>query len=93
MEIIDLTENSTENMKVDYYTCWEEWADEIKDGVCRKECWCKAMREKGLRAKRISTELGDKVIYREVDVGSRAAVAEWGLSDELFTPIFQQTVF
>ena len=35
MDIIDLSEEN----KNDYFTCMEEWSDEMKDGVCRKECW------------------------------------------------------
>jgi len=47
MDIIDISESTQE----DYLTCMEEWSDEMKDGVCRKECWYDAMREKGLRVK------------------------------------------
>ena len=47
MEIIDLTKDT----RTDYFTCLEEWSDEIKDGVCRKECWYNSMQEKGLRVK------------------------------------------
>lgn len=47
MEIIDLSEST----KDDYFTCMEEWSDEMKDGVCRKECWYNSLREKGLRVK------------------------------------------
>jgi len=47
MEIIDLTEDT----RIDYFTCLEEWSDEMKDGVCRKECWYNTMREKDLRVK------------------------------------------
>jgi N-acetylglutamate synthase-like GNAT family acetyltransferase len=47
MEISDLTDAT----KTDYFTCLEEWSDEIKDGVCRKECWFNTMNGKGLRVK------------------------------------------
>lgn len=47
MEIIDLSEDT----RMDYFTCLEEWSDEIKDGVCRKECWYNSIRKKGLRVK------------------------------------------
>ena len=47
MEIIDLTEDT----RMDYFTCLEEWSDEMKDGVCRKECWYNSMKEKDLRVK------------------------------------------
>jgi predicted N-acetyltransferase YhbS len=54
IQIIDLSEET----KNDYYTCLEEWSDEIKDGVCRKECWYNAMREKGLRVKLARNDTG-----------------------------------
>ncbi|MDZ7723867.1 MAG: GNAT family N-acetyltransferase [candidate division KSB1 bacterium] len=47
MRIIDLTKDR----ELDYLTCLEEWSDEIKDGVCRKECWMRSMLENGLRVK------------------------------------------
>lgn len=47
MEIIELSRDTKE----DYFTCLEEWSEEMKDGVCRKECWYNIMREKGLRIK------------------------------------------
>jgi predicted N-acetyltransferase YhbS len=47
MQIIDLSEET----KNDYFVCMDEWSDDMKDGVCRKECWYNAMREKGLRVK------------------------------------------
>lgn len=54
IHIIDLSEET----KNDYFTCMEEWSDEMKDGVCRKECWYNAMREKGLRVKMALNEAG-----------------------------------
>ena len=36
------------------------------------------------RTKRICSEYGDKVIYREIDISNRAAVRQWGISDGLF---------
>jgi GNAT superfamily N-acetyltransferase len=47
MDIIGLSENN----RADYFNCLEEWSDEMKDGVCRKECWYNNIREKGLRVK------------------------------------------
>ena len=47
MDIIDLSEEH----QTDFFTCLEEWSDEMKDGVCRKECWYNAMEKKGLRVK------------------------------------------
>jgi N-acetylglutamate synthase-like GNAT family acetyltransferase len=54
MEIIDLAEET----RMDYFTCLEEWSDEIKEGVCRKECWHKTMQEKGLRVKLARNDAG-----------------------------------
>ncbi|MEW6187540.1 MAG: GNAT family N-acetyltransferase [Thermodesulfobacteriota bacterium] len=54
MDIIDLSENTKE----DYLTCLEEWSDEMKDGLCRKECWYSTMREKGLRVKLARNDAG-----------------------------------
>ena len=54
MQIINLSEET----KNDYYTCLEEWSNEMKDGVCRKECWYNAMKEKGLRVKLAINEAG-----------------------------------
>jgi len=47
MEILDLTEET----RMDYFTCLDDWSDEMKDGVCRKECWYNSMQGKGLRVK------------------------------------------
>lgn len=54
IHIIDLSEET----KNDYFTCLEEWSDEMKDGVCRKECWYNAMLEKGLRVKLALNDAG-----------------------------------
>jgi len=54
VHIIDLSEET----RNDYFTCLEEWSDEMKDGVCRKECWYNAMREKGLRVKLARNDAG-----------------------------------
>jgi GNAT superfamily N-acetyltransferase len=54
MEIIDLSESTRD----DYFTCLEEWSDEMKDGVCRKECWVNGMRDKGLRVKLARNDAG-----------------------------------
>jgi N-acetylglutamate synthase-like GNAT family acetyltransferase len=43
--------NLSDETRKEYFTCLEEWSDEMKDGVCRKECWYNAMRQKGLRVK------------------------------------------
>ena len=50
MDVIHIKDLSGET-KNDYFTCLEEWSDEMKDGVCRKACWYSAMLEKGLRVK------------------------------------------
>ena len=54
MDIIDLSENT----RKDYFTCLEEWSDEMKDGACRKECWYNSMRGKGLRVKLARNDAG-----------------------------------
>lgn len=46
--------------------------------------WCSATNGMIERAKKICTELGDKVIFREIDMTNRQSVQEWGLSDGLF---------
>jgi GNAT superfamily N-acetyltransferase len=46
--------------------------------------WCMGMNLATERARRAATELGDKVVYREVDTSERSAVAEWGRADALF---------
>jgi len=43
--------------------------------------WCLAMNLVYERAKRAAAELGDGVVFREIDVSERSAVAEWGRSD------------
>lgn len=54
MEIIELTEET----RGEYITCLEDWSGEIKDGVYRKECWCTAMLDKGLRVKLARNDSG-----------------------------------
>ncbi len=43
--------------------------------------WCLGMNLVYERAKRAAAELGDGVVFREIDVSERSAVAEWGRSD------------
>jgi len=47
MEIIDLNEK----YEGDYFTCLEDWSDEIKEGGNHKEIWFRRMKEQGLRVK------------------------------------------
>lgn len=54
IRIIDLSQEN----KNDYFTCLEEWSDEMRDGVCRKECWYNAMQKKGLRVKLALNDTG-----------------------------------
>jgi len=54
MDIINLSEDT----RSDYFCCLEEWSGEMKDGVCRRECWYNAMREKGLRVKLARNDAG-----------------------------------
>jgi hypothetical protein len=46
--------------------------------------WCTGMNLAVARARRAATELGDKVVYREIDTSEPAAIAKWGFSDALF---------
>ncbi|MBI5525680.1 MAG: GNAT family N-acetyltransferase [Deltaproteobacteria bacterium] len=46
--------------------------------------WCMAMNLAVERAKRAAEEIGDKVVYREIDTFERATAAEWGQSDAVF---------
>jgi GNAT superfamily N-acetyltransferase len=46
--------------------------------------WCSVMNLAAARAKRAATELGDGVVYREVDTSERDAVATWGHGEALF---------
>lgn len=43
--------------------------------------WCMAVNLVYERAKRAAAELGDPVVFREIDVSTREAVAEWGTAD------------
>lgn len=43
--------------------------------------WCAAMNLAYERARRAAAELGDPVVFREIDTSDRSAVAEWGISD------------
>jgi len=54
MEILDLTEET----RMDYFTCLDDWSDEMKDGVCRKECWYNSMQGKGIRVKLARNDAG-----------------------------------
>ena len=46
--------------------------------------WCLAQNLVYERAKQAAAEFGDNVVFREIDTSSRAAVAEWGISDGVF---------
>jgi N-acetylglutamate synthase-like GNAT family acetyltransferase len=46
--------------------------------------WCSGINGMIERARRISSEFGDNVVYREVDTSNRETVRDWGLSDGLF---------
>jgi N-acetylglutamate synthase-like GNAT family acetyltransferase len=46
--------------------------------------WCSGINGMIERARQISSEFGDKVVYQEINTSTRAAVREWGLSDGLF---------
>jgi hypothetical protein len=46
--------------------------------------WCSGINGMIERARQVSSEFGDNVVYREIDTSRRDAVREWGLSDGLF---------
>lgn len=46
--------------------------------------WCPAQNMVFERAKRAASELGDKVVFREIDTFDRAVFLEWGIADALF---------
>ena len=46
--------------------------------------WCPAQNLIRERAKRAASELGDKVIYREIDTFEREKLLEWGILDALY---------
>ena len=46
--------------------------------------WCSGTNGMIERAKKICSEIGDKVVFHEIDMNSREALREWGLSDGLF---------
>jgi len=46
--------------------------------------WCQAQNIVCERAKRASAELGDKVVFREIDTFDNEVLSEWGISDALF---------
>ena len=46
--------------------------------------WCSGINGMIERARQISSEFGDKVVFREIDTSNRVAVRGWGLSDGLF---------
>ncbi|MCK4717021.1 MAG: GNAT family N-acetyltransferase, partial [Thermoplasmata archaeon] len=46
--------------------------------------WCQVINIVAERAKRAAEELGEKVVYSEMDTTDRAVLREWGISDALF---------
>lgn len=46
--------------------------------------WCQAQNIVCERAKRASAELGDKVVFREIDTFDKEVLSRWGISDALF---------
>jgi len=52
--------------------------------TCFKNGWCPAQNLAYERAKRAAAELGDPVVFREIDTFDREVAAEWGISDALF---------
>ena len=46
--------------------------------------WCPAQNMVFERAKRASSEFGDKVVFQEINTFSRDVFLEWGIADDLF---------
>jgi GNAT superfamily N-acetyltransferase len=46
--------------------------------------WCPAQNLTFERAKRASAELGDKVVFREIDTSDRGVFLEWGVADGVY---------
>lgn len=46
--------------------------------------WCPAQNMVFERAKRAASEIGDKVVFRQVDTFNRDTFLEWGITDALF---------
>jgi GNAT superfamily N-acetyltransferase len=52
--------------------------------TCFVNGWCTSGLVTAERARRVADELGERVVFREVDTSEHATVAEWGLGDALF---------
>ena len=46
--------------------------------------WCMAQNLVYERARRAAAELGDAVVFQEIDTSSREAIAKWGVADGVF---------
>jgi hypothetical protein len=46
--------------------------------------WCSAGNLTAERARRAASELGEPVVYREIDTSEPGAIARWGRSDAVF---------
>jgi len=49
-----------------------------------KNGWCSVQNMVFERAKRAAAELGEKVVFREIDTSDRNVFMEWGIADALF---------
>ncbi len=52
--------------------------------TCLKNGWCPGQNLVYERARRAAAELGEPVVFREIDTFDRETAAEWGISDGLF---------
>ena len=52
--------------------------------TCFRNGWCPAQNMSFERARRAAAELGDRVVFREIDTFDRQVASEWGISDALF---------
>jgi GNAT superfamily N-acetyltransferase len=54
MEIVDLAPQ----YEPSYFTCLEEWSDEMKEAGNHKEIWYRKMKDKGVRVKLVKDDAG-----------------------------------
>jgi GNAT superfamily N-acetyltransferase len=52
--------------------------------TCYVNGWCQAQNLVYERAKRAAGELGDAVVFREIDTSDKSVVREWGIADGVF---------
>ena len=94
-KIIDLPPEHEES----YFVCLEEWPEDMKDAGSKERPekvagqvtvtaftsgWCPAQNITLERAKRAAAELGEKVVFEEIDTFDPAVCDECGRDEALF---------